>query len=203
MAAALALTFLFLLQARWVLAGQSMGFDLGVRDAVHRWASPLTTRMLLGITTLGSGWVLVPLGALIVWQLAAGGRLRQGIEFAAAGLSADVTSQLLKLAFQRPRPAVFFGLPPSETYSFPSGHSFVGCFFYGLLGVVLIGRYPRSRIGIAAGALAIALVIGFSRVYLGYHYPSDVLGGWTCALVWLVLCGPPVHHAHQHRKHRH
>jgi membrane-associated phospholipid phosphatase len=198
--AAMAGAFVFLLLARWVLTGDSMFFDLWIRDAVHAWASPLATRVLLAITMLGSEWVMLPLGALLVWRLATIGRGHQAVRLATGGLSAELVSHLLKLAFHRPRPEVFFGLSLAETYSFPSGHAFVSTVFYGLLAGILMGSFRRSRRAIITVTASIALTIGFSRVYLGYHYPSDVLGGWTCAAAWLALTGAPIYRAGQSRK---
>ena len=189
MAVWLAATLLFLLLARWVLAGGSMPFDLRIRGTVHGWASPFATRALLTVTMLGSEWVLLPLGAVLFWWLAAIGRRRQAMLLAAVGLAAELVSQLLKLGFHRPRPAVFFGLSSAETYSFPSGHAFVATVFYGFLAAILMTfeRSRRTRGWIAAAAVLTAFLIGLSRVYLGYHYPSDVLGGWACAAAWLAL----------------
>ena len=180
---------MFLSLARWVLAGDSAPFDLWIRDGVHVWASPLATRVLLAITMLGSEWVTVPLGAVVVWRLAIAGHKREAILLAAGSLGAELASNLLKLAFHRPRPDVFFGLSPAENYSFPSGHAFVGTVFYGLLAgiVTTFWRSRRQRAGIVAAAVVTSVLIGLSRVYLGYHYPSDVLGGWTCAVGWLAL----------------
>jgi undecaprenyl-diphosphatase len=186
-----ALLFLFL--ARWVRAGECMDFDLWIRSKVHSWATPLLTDVLLAITMLGSEWVMLPLGTVVVWRLTTVGRRRQAILLAAGGLGAELVSSLLKLVFHRPRPAVFFGLTPAENYSFPSGHAFVATAFYGLLAVILMEAYPRKRALILAITAPIVLLIGFSRIYLGYHYPSDVLGGWTCAAVWLALTGPPIY----------
>jgi undecaprenyl-diphosphatase len=186
---ALAAAVVFLLLARCVLAGGSMPFDWWIRDTVHGSASPLATRALLTVSMLGSEWVMLPLGAAIVGCLATIGRGRQAALLAIVGLSAELVSQLLKLAFHRPRPAVFFGLPPAETYSFPSGHAFVATVFYASLAAILM-TFERSRGKrgwIAVAAVLTAIMIGFSRVYLGYHYPSDVLGGWVCAAGWLAL----------------
>jgi membrane-associated phospholipid phosphatase len=203
----LAAALLFLLLARWVIAGESMLFDLWIRDTVHGWATPLATDALLTITMLGSEWVMLPLGAVLVWRLATVGRWRQAILLAAGGLGAELVSNLLKLAFHRPRPPVFFGLTPAETYSFPSGHAFVATVFYGLLAVTLIESSGRGRVWIGkwigAAAALMALLIGFSRVYLGYHYPTDVLGGWACAAAWLALIHALVDSAGQPQKQRH
>lgn len=184
---ALAAVVLFILLARWVLAGDSMPFDLAIRSAVHTWVSPLVTSLLFGITTLGSGWLMAPLGALALWRLEATHRARQAIRLAAGSLGAEAVAEFMKFAFHRPRPAVFFGLPPAATYSFPSGHAFVGTVFYGLLAGMFIAKFPRERRRIEAVTAVTILLIGLSRVYLGYHYPTDVLSGWLCATAWLSM----------------
>jgi len=177
----------FFLLARWVASGHSMAFDLWVRGMVHSWASPPLTNFMWGITMLGSEWVMLPLGTVIVWRLATLKRQRQAILLAAASLGAELVSFLLKLAFHRVRPPVFFGLTLAENYSFPSGHAFVGTVFYGLLAGILAELYGRRRLEVIAVAVPTVLVIGLSRVYLGYHYPTDVFGGWACAAGWLAM----------------
>ena len=164
-----------------------MVFDLRIRDTVHSWASPVVTGVLLAITMLGVEWVLLLLGAVTVWRLIGVHRGRRAFVLAVGTLSAELASELLKLAFHRPRPAIFFGLIPAATYSFPSGHAFVATVFYGLLAGILNELYPRERVPIAAATLLLVLLIGLSRVYLGYHYPSDILGGWLCAVAWLAM----------------
>lgn len=177
----------FLLLARWVLAGDSMVFDLWIRGTVHPWASPYLTNVMLGITMLGSEWFMLPLGTVIVWRLATLRYRRHAILLATGSLGAQLVSFILKLAFHRVRPPVFFGLALAENYSFPSGHAFVGTVFYGLLAGILADLYGRRRIEVVAVAVLTVLSVGFSRVYLGYHYPSDVLAGWTCAAGWLAM----------------
>jgi undecaprenyl-diphosphatase len=184
-----AAVLLFTLLARWVLSGGAVPFDAAIRAAVHAWASPQWTALMRAVTSLGSEWLMAPLGAVLVWHLADTGRRRLAVHMAVVSLSAELVGQLLKLALHRPRPLVFFGLPPAETYSFPSGHAFVATVFYGLAAMFYMAGEAsrRKRAGIAAAAWLVSLGIGFSRVYLGYHYPSDVLGGWALALAWLAL----------------
>jgi len=186
---AVAAALLFGVLARWVQCGESLPFDLGIRAAVNGWASPLLTGVMIGVTTFGSELLLLPLGALVVWRLAATGHRRKAILLAAATLATELVTQLLKFSLARPRPEVFFGLTPAETYSFPSGHAFESTVFYGLLAGILMSfeRSPWRRAWIAAIAVLLLVSIGFSRVYLGYHYPSDVLGGWVCGAA--VLAG--------------
>jgi len=142
---------------------------------------------MLGITMLGSEWVMLPLGTVIVWRLATLRHGRHAIVLGAGSLGAELVSYILKLACHRLRPPVFFGLLPAENYSFPSGHAFVGTVFYGLLAGILAQLYCHRRVEAIALAVLTVLLVGFSRVYLGYHYPSDVLGGWACAAGWLAM----------------
>ena len=179
----------FLLLSRWVMSGGSLGFDLSVRNAVHALEFPLLTRVMMIVTTLGSLAFILPLAVILAWQLAARGHRNLALMLPIILLSAELASQLLKLLFHRPRPEVFFGLAPVDTFSFPSGHAFTATVFYGMIAAIFIsaGISPRRRAAIALGTLSASLFIGLSRVYLGYHYPTDVLGGWACAVAWLAL----------------
>ena len=93
----------------------------------------------------------------------------------------EVLDQLLKVAFHRPRPPTLFGLAGPAGYSFPSGHALVSFAFFGALAVFAA---PRRWLRYIVAALPVA-AIGYSRIYLGVHYPSDVLGGWAAAAVWV------------------
>lgn len=142
-----------------------------------------------GCTLLGSALFLVPLGAFLAWRLTRMGRRPAAILLVVAALGGEALDEALKLLFARPRPAAFFGLAQPETYSFPSGHSMASCCFYGALAMIAAAR-ARSRArrwAIWAGAAALIVCIGFSRIYLGVHYPSDVLGGYLAAVAWLAL----------------
>ena len=171
------------------MEGSTQSFDAGVRNTIHNWATPMLTRVMEGVTQLGSVKVLLPLGAILVWRLWSAGRPRGAALLAITTLGAQVFDQALKFGFRRPRPEVFFGLAQPLTYSFPSGHSVTSCCFYGTVAAILTaGAVPLRRkivIWIAAGSITLA--IGFSRVYLGVHYPTDVLGGYAVAIIWVAL----------------
>jgi undecaprenyl-diphosphatase len=173
--------------SRTVLEGQSMRFDTAVRDSIHAWASPPLTYAMRGVTQLGSPYVLITLGLLVVWRLVAINRRHAALIFVIACLGAEALAQILKLVFRRPRPDAFFGILEPLTYSFPSGHSVMSACFYGVVAAILTTRMEARaiRAAIWMGAALLALSIGFSRVYLGVHYPTDVLAGYTAAAIWV------------------
>lgn len=108
----------------------------------------------------------------------------------AATLGGLALSTLLKWIFDRPRPQVVPHLSQVYTSSFPSGHSLLSAVVYLTLGALLARFVESKRLKTYFLALALLLIflVGVSRVYLGVHYPTDVLAGWTAGLIWAVLC---------------
>jgi undecaprenyl-diphosphatase len=180
---------LFVWLAREVTRGDAMRLDTPIREAVHARSSPPLTAMMRGVSLIGSEVVLVPLGVILVWRLVAAKRRRAAVVFGVAALGAEALDQIMKLLFDRPRPEPFFGLASPITHSFPSGHAMVSCCFFGVLAVILTAREPSRarRISIFAAAAILVALMGFSRVYLGFHYPTDVLAGYAAAVVWLAV----------------
>jgi undecaprenyl-diphosphatase len=185
--AALAL-ILFAWLAREVVRGDAMRLDAPIREAVHARSSPALTAVMRGVSLCGSEVVLVPLGLILVWWLVAAKRRRAAVVFAVAALGAEGLDQAMKLLFHRPRPEPFFGLASPITHSFPSGHAMVSCCFFGVLAAILAARQPSriKRMAIFAAAALLVALMGFSRVYLGYHYPTDVVAGYAAAAIWLA-----------------
>ncbi len=186
-----------------MLEGETLRFDDAVRGAVHGLASPAMTSLMLGASRLGSPVVLAPLGVIIAvifwrrdWKRAA---VLLPIIMAGAGL----LDGLLKISFRRARPVPYFDYPLPGSYSFPSGHAMFGfCFFVGLVALIS----PRIRsVPLRAVFWTIAILAGFligtSRVYLGVHYPSDVVAGWGSGFVWVMVVafGDRVAHRMKHR----
>ena len=169
-----------------VVSSQSLWFDIAVRDQVHAWASPPLTAVLSAVTRLGEPAFLTLLTVVVAWWLAAVGRRREAVWLAGATIAAVTGNELLKLLFHRYRPAAFFGYAEPSSYSFPSGHSLVSCCFYGLLAAILAERVTSRalRLALWSGTVSLVLLIGFSRVYLGVHYASDVAGGYALGLAW-------------------
>jgi undecaprenyl-diphosphatase len=183
-AAALAL---FAWLAEEVIHGRTQQFDNRIRMLVHAHAGPALTAAMRIVSEIGEPWFLIVVGVpAVVWFVWKGWR-RTVLLFAITVAGAEVLDQLLKLMFHRPRPATFFALTEPMGYSFPSGHALVSGAFFGGLAVFAAARTgsrARRCLYYSVAALLIA-AIGFSRIYLGVHYPSDVLGGYAAAVVWL------------------
>lgn len=169
-------------------------FDLSLRNTIHSWASPALTRAMQGVTQLGAPLFLAVLAVIVALQLARAGRIRAAFLLAVAAVGAGSFNQLLKWCFHRPRPEAFFGLSPLS-YSFPSGHSVSCCCFYGVLAAIVTAQASRKwqSIGIWCAASLITLAVGISRIYLGVHYPTDVLGGYSAAVIWVSLVWTAYH----------
>jgi undecaprenyl-diphosphatase len=142
------------------------------------------------ITALGSFSVLTLLvAATIVYLLMAGKRL-DALTVLIAVAGGQALSSLLKLGIDRPRPDLVAHLAEVQTLSFPSGHAMLSAVTYLTLGS-LLARAANSRgtaIFFLAFAVLLALMVGVSRIYLGVHWPSDVLAGWCAGFAWSLAC---------------
>jgi membrane-associated phospholipid phosphatase len=154
---------------------------------MHGLASPLLDAVMTGASVVGSDWVLVPLAAacaIALWRIA---RRREALFLVAALGGSILLNAAMKLVFHRARPSVPWARVLPD-YSFPSGHSMNSLALGLALSFVvwrLFGRGP-GLVAIAI-ALAAAAVIGLSRVYLGFHYPTDVIGGFASAVIWVLV----------------
>src|SRR4051794_4737969 len=186
---ATALAFaLFAWLGRGIVLGVTWPLDTAVRDTVHSMASPRLTRLMIAVSLYGGPTSLVTVGlvlaAVFLWRGWHRGVLLIVVTMAGAGL----LDTLLKLAFGRTRPAPVFDYPLPQALSFPSGHAFFSASFLGGFAVLISGRIrsPVLRILLWLVALGLILLIGFSRIFLGVHYPSDVLAGYAVAVIWVT-----------------
>ncbi len=187
LASAVVALVLFALLADWMLEGETKHFDNTVLLGIHQYASPGLTRLMRVLTILGSTSFLIMLGAFLV-LLAFRRRQRAAVLFAITMAGAALLTSVLKSGFHRTRPLPFFDIAPPHSYSFPSGHALASLCFYGALATLVSDRIQKvwGRVFIWVFAGVLIALIGFSRLYLGVHYPSDVLAGYAAALVWVM-----------------
>ena len=147
-------------------------------------------QVAIDVTALGGTGVLALILLIVVGYLALEGRYDAIALIVVATAGGGVLSELLKWWFARKRPEIVPHLVNVGSASFPSGHSLLAVVTYLTLGAVLARFVPRrrSRTYCIVVSLLLALLIGLSRVYLGVHYPTDVLAGWSAGLAWALPC---------------
>jgi undecaprenyl-diphosphatase len=166
---------------------EASALDALATPLLHGLSNPILDAVMGTLTTLGSTIVVVPLFVaalvLLIWR-----RHRREALFLTISMAGSlVLNQSLKLIFQRPRPQLAWAQVQPE-YSFPSGHAMNSIVFYVAVALIVWVLWGR-RAGLIATVLAIvlALLIGTSRIYLGYHYFTDVVGGLLAGAAWLII----------------
>jgi undecaprenyl-diphosphatase len=170
--------------------------DQGIAEWLHGHGHRALTTLLLGVTHLhsmaGIAAMSVALAAYFAWRRAWYWLLAVVLTMA-GGMALNT---VYKYAFHRVRPVWDNPLLTLTSYSFPSGHTAGATLFYGLLAAYLLPRLrsPAARAACVAGAVSMVALVGFSRMYLGVHYLSDVLAAACASAAWLALCLLLVHH---------
>jgi undecaprenyl-diphosphatase len=194
---ACALLLLFLFLAGDVAEGDTLAFDTKILRALRNaddpsrpigpgWIEPA----LLDLTALGGATVLGLVVVIVVGFLLLQGRRRTALAVAMTSISGELVNAAMKHAFNRPRPDVVPHLREVFTTSFPSGHAMESAIVYLTLGAMLmrIARRRATKLYALAVAMLLTIVVGVSRVWLGVHYPTDVIGGWMIGFVWASIC---------------
>lgn len=198
----------FLILFAWlseeVFGGSLQRFDFSARMKVHEFFSPQLTKFMKDMTFLGSIGFLTTLFALFVAVWLVKGMKRSAIWLTIAVGGSVILDVSLKLGFHRTRPVPFIGVAPL-TYSFPSGHALSSFCFYGVLAGLICARIQSRtiRILVWTASAALVLAIGLSRIYLGVHYPTDVIAGYIAAAAWvstLLFAVRAKRHAKRHAK---
>ena len=177
--------------------GETSRFDRAILLALRHpgdLAQPIGPHWLqltmLDFTALGGTAVLTLLTVLAAGFLFAKARWARAAFLIAAIGGGAILSGLLKTGYARPRPAFVAHLVEVTSPSFPSGHAMNSAIVYLTLGVLLARAVPERRVKayLIGVAVFLTLLVGASRVYLGVHFPTDVLAGWTVGAAWAALC---------------
>lgn len=194
------LGFAFIKIGRAVSGDETTGFDeavlLALRTAPDDPIGPESlTHAFMHLSALGSGSVtgLIVLISIIFFVVA--GHYRYALLMLACSLGTLAGMALLKSFYERERPTVVTHIDPPGGHSFPSGHSMISAALYMTLAVLIARALDsrRQRVAVVTIGALLMLLIGFTRLYLGVHYPTDVLAGWTAGLLWALICGLIVH----------
>jgi len=177
-AIALAASVLFVVVAAVMRTGALDRLDVAISLAVHRLDSAPGDVAMKTATLIGSNAVLLPVVALIALLAIRLRRRAVAIVLAVDAIAVIAAYSALKVMFSRERPRLFDKIALPTDYSFPSGHSMSALGIYGVVAAAVIALYPRARVPALAAAVLLVVAVGLSRIYLGVHWPSDVVGGW-------------------------
>ena len=177
LAAAVAST-VFVIIARELREPALAQLDKRIALAVHELDSTPADLLAATATFAGSNYVLVPLAVVLVGICAYLKQRVAAVVLALDAVTVVLLNEYLKTLFARPRPMLFEKIPLPSDYSFPSGHAMSAVGLWGVIAAVLIALYPAWRRPILVGVCILIPMIGLSRIYLGVHWPFDVLGGF-------------------------
>lgn len=180
---------------------EAIYFDDLLLWKLHALHSPGLDRFFVLLSKLGYEWFLIPADVLIVGLLAWRKRWREASFVAICFAGSALLNLGSKRFFQRDRPSLWESIAPESTFSFPSGHA-MGSMTLAVT-LALLAWNTRWRWPVALPALTFAVLVSISRIYLGVHYPSDILAGWCAALVWVVGCFLVMFRRRHPWRHRH
>ena len=158
------------------------GWDAPILLFWHRHATPALDALAVFLTIVGNTGPMVGLGVLVLLVLLRRRAWRRATIWTLSVGGSMLLTQVIKALVARPRPALWLSLRPETTLSFPSGHAMDTAALAAALIFLLPGRSWVGRL-----AALFALAVGWARMYLGVHNPSDVLAGWAAAVGWVLL----------------
>lgn len=192
--ASLASIFLFGILADEILENESLAVDERGLALAQQMRSPAADRLFAAITSTGEPWALAAATGLAALRWLPQGRQADTLTLLALGTGGGgVINEVLKHFFHRQRPPLKLQRAHATGYSFPSGHTMTTLALYGTLAALVTRRgaktgHRRAAL-IWAPVLLLCALVGWSRVYLEVHYPTDVIGGWAAGTIWVATCG--------------
>jgi membrane-associated phospholipid phosphatase len=188
--------------AEEVLQKQTQAIDTQVLLTIRQWQRPWLDQVMVSLTTLGQPSILLASSLVLAFLLLRRKRVAEAIALAIIALGGLGLNLLLKNLFVRDRPALWERIVQVDLYSFPSGHAMMSMIIYGAIGYLLSVQFPQRRGWIAVTTGLLVGAIGFSRLYLGVHWLTDVVAGYAAGLVWLLVgvLGLEIWKQHQARR---
>ncbi len=161
--------------------------DIQVIQWLQARHTALGDKLFSGITHLGNPFLLAVIASITTVSFLLLGRKLESLVFASGFVSLTAVVIAVKFLLDRHRPSEVAGLVMENSPSFPSGHASMSLFLYVFLAYLIARKVSglQKKLGILLLALVLAFMIGFSRLYLAVHWPSDVIGGFALAGVWL------------------
>ena len=166
-----------------VFEGETLFYDEAILKGINGFSTPFFDSFFVVITQFGGVFGIIALTAILLGLLLRRKMYKNALIVGATVAGAAILNVILKLIFERTRPDLWEQLVVETSFSFPSGHSMITA----ALGLSLIFICWNTRFRWLAVALgsSFIIVIGFSRLYLGVHYPTDILAGWVVSAAWL------------------
>jgi undecaprenyl-diphosphatase len=187
---------LFFIIAGEVADGEHLPVEMEMMEALRTGEPPRAigpawlVPVARDVTALGSIVVLTTITALVVGFLLITRRFGAALFLVLTAGGGQLFNSALKLFFRRERPDLAYRWIEIDTPSFPSGHATSSAVIYLTLAVLLarLTENTREKVYILGSALALSFLVGVTRVYLGVHYPTDVIAGWALGIAWAELC---------------
>ncbi len=185
---AFAAVIAFVRIAREMSEGETSSFDEAVALAIHRLDSAPMDIAMRAFTFMGSAFAVISLAAVVVVWAIRRKDYRAAVVLVVVLITNEMLNVVLKRMFGRARPTLFQEIDTLHSYSFPSGHSMAAVAAYGMMGIVVSRLAPVSKRRLAISLSALIFLIGLSRIFLGVHWPTDVLAGFAAG-GFLLLAG--------------
>lgn len=160
--------------------------DRALYQALYSGGRPALVVTARIFTALGEPTMLIIAGLVCAWWLWRAGRGRLALVLIAVTMIGRALAEIQKYSIGRARPSLEPHLVVVRTSSFPSGHATSSMIFFLTIALALTARSRWHRVAVA-GAVTLSLLVGLSRVMLGVHWPSDVVGGWAFGALWVLL----------------